>query len=245
MSLENDIQGHWIRDWIKAPSFEDHTTRVHWAQVGLDYADVRIPRDRPDLSNVSALDALSADDLIKLAQAEGFAGHVTLRGDQCTWHREINLHGTPDAPDVGEISFDAEGRMVETGVHAEYTELWERRLGSDPKAIRFSSVMYAGLLVTIGEMSVIGIGRRNKPSTKPLIEALRTGRVPDGIGVLFDGLHAVGRQSGGSVVADLATQPFAEGCPILSVMDSHIVWHRVGFDGTRSDIVLEIETLTI
>lgn len=242
MSLKEDIQGHWTRDWIKASGFEDHTTRVHWAQVGLDYADVRIPLERPDLSNAGALAALSTGDLIKLAQAEGFAGHVTLKGTRCTWHREVNLHGKPDVPDVGLISFDSQGRLVEKGVHSEYTELWERHVGDAPRSIRFCNDEYQGLLVTVGETPVIGIGRPHKASTKPLIEALGEGHVPEGVSDLFDGLHVLGHWSDHSVVADLATQPFCESLPVLTLHDTTVVWHRIGFDGTRSDVVLEIGT---
>ena len=124
MITQADIQGHWVRNWIKAPGFEDHSTRVHWMQAGGLYADIRIPADRPDLSGASSLSALSPDHLLSLGQAEGFAGHVTLDGDHCTWEREINFHGTPDSLDVGAIHFDAQGSMIETGVHADYSELW-------------------------------------------------------------------------------------------------------------------------
>ena len=125
-----DIQGHWVRQWIKAPGFEDHTTRVHWKQVGLNYADLRIPRARPDLTGAAALSDLPAAALLDLAQAEGFAGQVTLSGDHCTWHREINWHGPSEAQDVGAIRFDDDGQMIETGVHADYAELWQPNPGA-------------------------------------------------------------------------------------------------------------------
>jgi len=242
VSLQDDIQGHWIRDWIKAPGFEDHTTRVHWAQVGPDYADVRVPIDRPDLARADALDGLAASDLLTLVRAEGFAGHVTLDGTQCTWHREISFHGTPGTPDVGTISFDPQGRMIEIGVHADYTELWDRRSGTGSRAIRCSGDGYYGLVVTIGEACVVGIGRRNAPATAPLVAALRAGRVPDGIADMFDGLHAVGHWSDREFVADLATQPFAEGRIALTLEDGGVIWHRIGFDGASTDIPLQIET---
>jgi len=235
-----DIQGHWVRDWIKAPGFEDHTTRVHWVQAGNHYADVRIPLDRPDIGGAGAMSDLSARDLGAMAKAEGFAGHVALKGTQVTWHREINWHGTPEAPDVGDISFDAQGRMIEAGVLADYTELWERAPG-DTSALRFSGHGYSGVVAMVGDRAVVGIGQRDKPATKPLTEALAEDRVPSGIEALFDGLHALCTVAGGALTADLATQPFSEGTPVLSLQGATAVWHRMGFDSTRDDLEMVIE----
>lgn len=242
MITEDDIQGHWVRDWIKAPDFEDHTTRVHWMQVGSEYADVRIPLERPDLAGASALSDLPADALHALTMAEGFSGHVTLRGTHCTWHREINWHGPPDALDVGDISFDADGRIIETGVHADYTELWNRRTGHNTKSLRFHGEGYTGLLAMRGPVAVLGIGRQDKPSTKPMIEALAAGHIPAGVDTLFDGVHALGHQSGNVVIADLATQPFAEGKAVVTMNDEHLLWQRIAFDGTSVQLEMHFDT---
>ncbi|WP_095590614.1 hypothetical protein [Actibacterium ureilyticum] len=238
MIAQSDIQGHWVRDWIKAPGFQDHDTRVHWIQVGADYADIRIPADRPDLRDAGALADLPASALTVLARAQGFAGRITLQGAHCTWQREINWHGTPDAPDVGAISFDAQGRMIEAGVHEDYTERWVRHTAPDPRYLRFAGHGYTGRVASIGETAVIGIGRIGKPATAPLIAALARGDIPDGIDTLFDGLHALGHWSGDSLIADLATQPFAEGTPVLTVQGDAVIWHEIGFDGTRRDLLL-------
>ncbi|MFK7746219.1 MAG: hypothetical protein AB8B47_14280 [Roseobacter sp.] len=237
-----DIQGHWERDWIKAPNFEDHTTRVHWAQAGMEYADVRIPVERPNLSGVRCLGDLSTAALLQLAQAEGFAGHVTLEETVCTWHREINWHGVPDAPDVGEISFDDQGRMIENGVHAEYAELWEQRADGPPRVQRFAGQGYAGLLVETGTRIVIGIGRADKPATAPLIEQLASGKMPRGIEMLFDGVHAFGHWEGQKMITDLSTQPFSEGRPLVTLSADVVHWHRIDFVGGASDIVMPIKT---
>lgn len=231
-----DIQGHWVRHWIKAPGFEDHTTRVHWMQVGNAYADVRIPHKRPDISTYDCLADLSAPDLAVLAQAEGFAGDVTLDGSQCTWHRRINWHGVPDAPDVGDISFDAKGRMIEAGVLADYTELWAQNGAGPARTLRFSGGGYEGYLMSWGESFVLGIGRPDKAATRPLVEALQAGTVAQGIATLFDGVHAKGHWSGNAAIADLATQPFAEGQTIVTARDEGLTWHRIGFDGDASEV---------
>lgn len=237
----NDIQGHWIRHWIKAPGFEDHTTHVHWMQVGAAYADVRIPADRPELSGFAALSELPAETLRQLAQAEGFAGHVTLEGTQCTWHREINWHGAPDALDVGAILFDPKGRMIETGVQADYTELWQPHAAPNGAAWRFAGAGYAGYLITHGDTFVLGVGMPDKPTTKVQLEALRSGQVPGCIALLFDGLHAVGQWSGENAVARFATQPFCEGEVVATLKSDCLIWHRTSFDGDTSQIEMPLQ----
>lgn len=239
MISPDDIQGLWVRDWIKAPGFEDHSTRVYWAQVGAVYADVRIPLDRPDVTGATALSDLSAADLYRLAQAEGFAGQVTLDGANCTWQRAINWHGATDTVDVGAISFDAQGRMIETGVLAEYTERWTLQRAPKMRSLRFSGDGYVGFAVSIGETVVCGLGRAERPATKPIVDNLRAGDVPTGIDALFDGVHVYGHWSGTSVVADLATNPLLEGQPVLRVFGDSLRWHHTGFDGTRRDLTLK------
>ncbi|MEO1538084.1 MAG: hypothetical protein AAFR73_10175 [Pseudomonadota bacterium] len=243
MITEGAIRGHWVRRWIKAPGFEDHTTRVHWMQAGRDYADVRIPLMRPDLRGATCLADLPATTLIELCQAEGFAGHVTLQDDRCTWHREVNWHGTPDMADVGTISFDDAGRMIETGVLADYTELWSQNAKAETAAVRFSGGTHTGLLVCSGSEAVVAIGQVEKSSTKPLLAALKTGTIPDHADADFGGIHALCRLRKDTAVATLATNPFAEGQPVLSFEDDHVIWHKLDFDGSQTKIEMKVAHL--
>ncbi len=238
-----DVQGHWIREWIKAPGFEDHTTRVHWMQAGSDYADVRIPLERPDLHAACSLADLDAAALLELAQAEGFAGHVTLDGDNCTWHREVNWHGAPDTPDVGAISFDTQGRMIEAGVLADYTERWVQHATAETTALRFGDGTYSGLLIQAGEVGVVGIGRETKPASQPIVEALKAGQMPEDVYRLFDGIHALCQISGSCVTATLGTNPFVNDTPLLDLSEDVVTWHQTCFDGTRRDLSLQIESV--
>lgn len=238
----SDVQGHWVRDWIKAPGFEDRTTRVHWMQAGPDYADVRVPLERPALGATRSLMELDANALFSLAQAEGFVGHVTLNGDNCTWHREVNWHGAPDATDIGTISFDAHGRMIEAGVLADYTELWEQSATAKTTALRFGDGTYSGLLVMAGDVGVVGIGRATKPASQPILESLKAGHLPVDAHRFFDGIHALCQISGGTVTATLATNPFVEGTTILLLSNDAVTWHQTGFDGTQTDLSLQIES---
>lgn len=235
-----DIQGHWVRRWIKAPGFEDHATRVHWMQAGETYADVRIPLERPDQGAATCPADLPAAALYALAQAEGFAGHVTLDGDACTWHRSVNWHGTPEGADVGRIDFDADGRMIETGVLADYTELWEQTAKTATRAIRFASEDYAGVLVSEDGIGVLGIGRTSTPTTAPLVRELQHVAIPHGVDALFDGLHALCAIRDGQAIAMLATNPFVERQQCLSLKDDAVIWHKSDFGGTRTEVEMRL-----
>lgn len=239
MITVDDLQGHWVRRWIKAPGVEDHTTRVHWMQVGQAYADIRVPANRPSLTGASALADLPATALADLAGAEGFAGHITLEDAVCTWHRAINWHGTPRALDVGSIRFDDTGCMVETGVHADYTELWGAGTGGDSKVLQVSGDGYAGYVVTRGDAFVLGIGKPDKPNMAPVVEALKAQEIPSDAAQLFDGLHVLGHWSADKAIAQLATNPFAEGRTIAHLTDTALVWTRIGFDGHETPIILQ------
>ena len=89
MISEATLQGHWQRNWLRAPGFEDSTTRVHWVQAGQWCADIRVQLVRPSLAT-GALAAMAPAELAVLISAEGFAGRTTLEGDICTWHRDWN-----------------------------------------------------------------------------------------------------------------------------------------------------------
>lgn len=238
------IQGHWVRDWIKAPGFEDHTTRVHWMQAGDIYADVRIPHTRPNAVGATCLADLNPAALTTLAKAEGFAGTTTLDGDTCTWLREINWHGTPDEPDVGAISFDVEGRMIETGVHADYSELWTQKAKGTTAARCFSNNIYTGVFVFAADVGVLGIGQPVKVATTPARNALNRGTIPDNADTVFDGLHALCKVDGPRVTAVLATNPFVETQTILTLGETDVTWHKTGFDGTQQNIHLPITRTT-
>lgn len=239
MITVDQIQGHWIRRWIKAPGFEDHTTRVDWMQCGLTYADVRIPAKRPSLAGFAALAEMPAPALQQLCRAEGFAGTVTLDGDHCTWERAINWHGKPKDTDIGHIAFDAQGRMIETGVEADYTELWDHRRAPDMLAVQLTGDGYVGNLVVVGDRFLLGIDTPNRPATGPVLVALAKGEVPADTALLFDRIYATGLWRDGVAVAERATQPFMEGMSILSLGPEAARWTQIDFRGHRSEITLK------
>lgn len=240
MITADHLQGHWQRHWIKAPGFEDHDTKVHWMQAGMVFADLRIPAGLPYLGGATCLADLPAATLAELGAAEGFAGTTTLEDDRCTWHRAINWQGVPEGADVGQISFDDKGRMIETGVLANYTELWAQQAKAPPRALQFSDGTYDGVLVICGALGVLGIDHAGKAPTAPLRAALREGVIlPEAVDA-FDGIFALVRVTGEALIAELATNPFQQGECVLSLTEGGAVWHKEGFDGAKSEIALQV-----
>lgn len=210
-------------------------------QCGDVYSDVRIPEDRPDVGGITCLAELGVKDLTVLAQAEGFAGRITMEGMRCTWHREINWHGTPEAEDIGDISFRDDGAMIEAGVLADYTELWD---GGPSKAMAAATLRMddkIGFLVTIGTVFVFGIGKTGLPATAELLDRMQAEHSTDLARPLFDGFHAFGHWDGQKGIASLATNPFCEGGIILSQSADGFIWHQTDFDGTTCDLPLSLD----
>jgi creatinine amidohydrolase len=50
--------------------------------------------------------------------------------DVCTWHRRWDVQPPRSTPDAGYMVFEATDRVIETGVHGRYLEVWERLPGS-------------------------------------------------------------------------------------------------------------------
>ena len=118
-------RGVWVRRLLATPTARDDTTVVHWLQTARWHADLRIPADaRP----------AGGDDVARRARQQGFFGittvHVDARGEVCTWHRQADLQPPGPVADAGWMAFEGTEHVLETGVHAEYDEVWERLPGS-------------------------------------------------------------------------------------------------------------------
>lgn len=212
MITQKDLQGHWQRDWIKAPGLEDHTTRVHWLQAGALYADIRVPLERPETPGVCLADA-GPRALLALMAAEAFAGEISVADSVCTWHRAVNWHGTPQGIDAGRMHAEG-GAMFETGVHADYVERWVQK-GAGLTAQPVQGGGLQGVLVMDATRFLLVMGTPDAPATAPLIEALRAGHVPADCAAHFEQPCALGHWDGPRGVADLALNPFAEGSAVL------------------------------
>ncbi|MFE0758399.1 hypothetical protein ACFW16_30855 [Inquilinus sp. NPDC058860] len=119
------LVGVWRRRLIAFPDGrEDRSTAVFWLQTRSAFADIRLPQESLALPRLPR-SALPAEALPILARQDGFAGHTTLDGDLCTWHRWISYRPPGPTPDAGRLRLEA-GLLIEEGVHAAYREDWER-----------------------------------------------------------------------------------------------------------------------
>lgn len=125
-------------------------------------------------------------------------------------------------------------------MHAPYTELWSRAPERSVGAFRYASDGYEGYLVICGKAFVLGIGRRDMPATTTCLNALKDGQVPESLSDVFDGVHAYGVWSNGEAIATLATQPFSEGKLVARQSASGLHWERIGFDGRKSTVHLNL-----
>lgn len=233
MITQRRLQGHWQRDWIKAPGFEDATTRVHWLQAGALFADLRIPVDRPDITGLSCLADLDAPALRMLMNAEGFAGDITVEDSNCTWHRRINWHGVPAQSDIGLMSFDHAGGLIEDGVLAEYRELWQAVPQHPLRSAKVTCGEMRGVLIENDAVFALGIGADPSGTTQDLITALdRDTAENTELHQHFSSVYMLGRWDGVRGIAELSTNPFVEEQVALERKDG-LLWHSIAFDGHR------------
>lgn len=118
-------RGVWQRTLLQTPEGRDTTTRVHWLQTEGWHADLRVP---------AGIDPATPAGR---AQLQGFCGITRISGghdgqpEVCTWHRRWDIQPPRSTPDAGHMVFETPDRLIETGVHAQYLEVWERLPGSD------------------------------------------------------------------------------------------------------------------
>lgn len=106
--------GVWRRTLLRTPERTDTTSWVHWLQTEHWHGDLRVP-------------AYGSRRLV-----QGFGGQTTVARPQatepevCTWHRRIDLEPPRPTPDEGHMVFEGSERVIETGIHGPYLEVWER-----------------------------------------------------------------------------------------------------------------------
>ena len=105
MPVIAECAGLWRRTLlIETDGSRDTGTNVVWLQGLSLFVDVRGP-------------------------GEGFAGQLDQRLDVFEWNRLVDLQPA-GLPDAGRMSWDGD-ILIEDGVHADYTEHWEREPGPD------------------------------------------------------------------------------------------------------------------
>jgi hypothetical protein len=107
--------GVWSRTLLQTPQQRDTSTFVRWMQLGRWHVDLRVPASFS-------------------APLQGFSGvtEVTQRpeGEVCTWRRLVDYEPPRATVDEGFMVFETPERVIETGIHSSYHEVWERLPGS-------------------------------------------------------------------------------------------------------------------
>ena len=110
-AVPEGYRGVWQRTLLETPTARDDTTWVRWLQTDRWHADLRVPA-------------------ATRAGLQGFSGCtevvVQASGEVCHWHRELDLQPPGPFPDAGFMVFESADRVIETGVHGMYREVWER-----------------------------------------------------------------------------------------------------------------------
>lgn len=216
--------GVWRRSLLRTPQQQDTVSRVFWLQTTHWHADLRIPPGRPDFSGVASLAECDDAQLAWLATQQGFCGVTQVDDDRCTWHRLTDFQPASGSRDIGRMVFDGE-RVIETGVEANYLEIWERLPESRGGTAALELVAEDGKppvrpawLLVAGECFVYVRGRgRPLPAAgdlASLIAQMRPSREQ-----LLDWLDvelSFGRRSGPAAWRiDHSTLPFREGQAVI------------------------------
>ena len=125
----NDVppryRGVWNRTLLQTPELRDTSTFVRWMQTPRWHADLRVPL---------AARGTGEPTPEMLAQQQGFCGLTRVDrqdgAETCSWLRQLDFQPPRATPDIGRIVFETSNRLVETGIHSEYREVWERVPGS-------------------------------------------------------------------------------------------------------------------
>ncbi len=187
------LRGLWRRTLLDSPDGRDTTTLVYWLQTERWHADVRIPAGVDPASQAGR------------AQLQGFCGITQVTAgapgqpDVCTWHRLWDVQPPAARPDAGYLVFEGPDRLIETGVHSPYLEVWERvpGTGHGPFSVALAPPLGLGLCGGDARPSRFTAGRASmtvRPRSAPWPsdvqpgEALRevVGRHPELAAALLD-----------------------------------------------------------
>lgn len=106
--------GVWQRTLLTTRGgLHDSSTKVFWLQTAQLFADLRIPRPRPQSP-------------AELAAQAGFAGVTEVTGERCQWHRAIDFQPPSGRVDIGRMQFERADYLIEDGLDDSYHEVWER-----------------------------------------------------------------------------------------------------------------------
>lgn len=205
--------GVWVRTLLETPEGRDTTTWVRWLQTGLWHGDLRVPA------------GADRDTAQGLARQQGFAGTTAItrpdpaQPEVCAWQRTIDFQPPRSTPDEGHMVFETPDRVIETGIHSSYLEVWERLPGSMGRRIALAGMDADGqptderLLVAGDWLMYLHPRTVDWPAgTAPdrtLSEVLL--RHPEAADALLDFQISFGRFEHGVWTVERATRPALEG----------------------------------
>lgn len=224
------LAGLWRRDAIVLPDgTEDRTTQVFWGQTHSLYVDLRIPTDRPQARGRRSFMEFDLDELRGLADQKGFAGHIVMDGEVCSWVRYIDYRPNTGRPDSGRLRLEGEILYEEgdpTSVLASaYREIYSRECRATRRSVALRRLSAAGdaghgdaVLVLIEDRFLFA---RDRAIALPAAETLRDLVVAAGedrakIYAYLDCEISLGGTEGGDAWrVEASTLPFREGSPLL------------------------------
>jgi hypothetical protein len=155
-----DLKGLWRRSLVMWPDGRrDTSTQVRWLQGSRAFGDLRQP---------AAMSDFSRQDCARLAQQQGFAGHLTFDGKHFEWVRMIDFQPQGEFPDAGSLRWENDV-LIEEGRDVEYLEHWHRESIASPQPaaafrLRDNSRGITALLVRVGEFYIFARDRTCAPS---------------------------------------------------------------------------------
>lgn len=212
-SVPARYHGVWARTLLETPEGRDTTTWVRWLQTGLWHGDLRVPADA---------DRRTAQGR---ALQQGFAGTTRIaqpdpsQPEVCTWQRTVDVQPPRSTPDEGHMVFETPDRVIETGIHGNYLEVWERLPGSLGRRIALARLEADGQptaerLLVAGDYLMHHRPRRagwpaDLQPDESLADVLQ--RHPEHADALLDVDFAFGRFEHGEWMVERATLPALEG----------------------------------
>lgn len=162
--VPSEYVGLWRRERLARPDgWRDVTTEVYWLQSHGLFVDLRIPQPRPDFRGCAGLENLPPELAAWLPRQQGFAGRLTVDDGVCHWHRELDYQPPGEFEDIGRAEFISDALMLESGILADYTEVWRKAVpnGSGALAMRAEKTPggRVGILVAVGDYFMYAVDR--------------------------------------------------------------------------------------
>ena len=212
------LWGEWSRNWILRGKSKSSSLDVHYLQTPTYFADIRIPKARPSLSDAKSFADLTDQQLRLLAAQVGLTGLTTLAGNVVNWSDEIAFQPYDGTTDTSRLERRSRDVMHEVGLDGSFTESWRRVSDGSGQFLvvrvkRSGRLMHS--LVVVGDRFVYVRNRAKDlppaPSLEALIETTKAHR--EEIVEYLDCEFSAGRIHGGSMLWEIqqSTLPWREG----------------------------------